>query len=389
MYWAFYHPVSTKEFKSYPKVVSDPKCLEDIVTAIRSNNYETCDAFLSDVMLISSNCEAFSRSGYISYNNDLVLIGWGLFVRVTGCFFNKSPSAIALLDSRQWSVQQRALFKIHALDFKEQSFIFRVDAGGFPQYYKLVKKPMSLSEVQMHAASSGSSVDSVVEKVRLMCSNCRLFCSSAHGAEFSYLLPKVDMFLEAVGSLGRPASTPTFSPAPTPTAPSPAATTPAAPSGMFRIRSSGSASASIVGKSPPASAVSDAVRSSDAAASTATFGAASRAVISEPTASLSYYLEQLAELFPNFVPEVKQIMDAASYKIYKQTVKQPMSISTMRSKIKDGAYSSMQFLADVQLIGSNCVSFWTGHNDGLVAEAYAFMQKVCVICDVWRGAWGV
>jgi hypothetical protein len=337
-------------------------------------------------MLISSNCEAFSRSGYISYNNDLVLIGWGLFVRVTGCFFNKSPSAVALLDSRQWSVQQRALFKINALDFKEQSFIFRVDAGSFPQYYKLVRKPMSLSEVAMHAASAGSSVDSVVEKVKLMCSNCRLFCSSAHGSEFSYLLPKVDMFLEAVGSLGRVASTPTFSPAPTPTAPTPtaptptaatpAAITPAAPSGMFRIRSS--ASASIVGKSPAASTASDSVRS------TATFGSASRAVISEPAASLSFYLEQLAELFPNFVPEVKQIMDPASYKIYKQTVKQPMSLSAMRSKIKDGAYSSMQFLADVQMIGSNCVSFWTGHNDGLVAEAYAFMQKVCVACGVWR-----
>jgi len=89
MYWAFYHPVSTKEFKSYPKVVSHPKCLEDIVTAIRFNNYETCDAFLSDVMLISSNCEAFSRSGYISYNNDLVLIGWGLFREGNGLFFQQ------------------------------------------------------------------------------------------------------------------------------------------------------------------------------------------------------------------------------------------------------------------------------------------------------------
>ena len=79
------------------------------------------------------------------------------------------------------------------------------------------------------------------------------------------------------------------------------------------------------------------------------------------------------------MPELKLVMDPMTYRAYKLKVKEPMSISQMRRKLQQGAYSSMQFLADVQIIGSNCILFWTGVNPGLVQSAYALMKKVFVV----------
>jgi hypothetical protein len=357
---AFDQPVSLKEFKDYSKVVKRPKCIQDIVASIRANVYNSCDDFLSDVMLISSNCEAFSRSIYFKYDEDLVLAGWGLFVKVSGCFFKQYPAAIDLLDTKTWSVQQRALFKIHALDFEHSDFIFRVDKA-LASYYRVVKKPVCLSEIQMHAASAAASVASVAEKVLLMCSNCRLFCGTPHGAEYASLLPKVDKILEMWGGLGCALSV----------APSPV---------VFRIKSSGSSS--FTGRSP-LSLASDVVKSSDAVLSSSTFSSTPRTPLppqNHPSGSLGYYVERLADEFPDFVPDLKYAMIPATYRAYKQKVKQPMSLSQVRQKLQQGAYSSAQFLADVQTIGSNCILFWDGIDAGLVNLAHAFMRKV------WRDA---
>jgi hypothetical protein len=357
---AFDQPVSLKEFKDYSKVVKRPKCIQDIVASIRANVYNSCDDFLRDVMLISSNCEAFSRSSYFKYDEDLVLAGWGLFVKVSGCFFKHYPSAIDALDTKTWSVQQRALFKIHALDFDHSDFIFRVDRGN-AAYCKVVKQPICLSEIQMHTACAAASVASVAEKVLLMCSNCRLFCGSPHGAEYASLLPKVDRILEVWGGLGCSLAV----------APSPV---------VFRIKSS--ASSSLAGRSPM-SLASDAVKSSDAVLSSSTFSSTPRTPLppqSHPSGSLGYYVERLADEFPDFVPELKFAMIPATYRTYKQKVKQPMSLSQVRQKLQQGPYSSAQFLADVQTIGSNCILFWDGIDAGLVNLAHAFMRKV------WRRA---
>jgi hypothetical protein len=365
-YRAFLEPVSLQDFKDYLKVVRQPKCIKDIVAGIRGNKYESVDAFISDVMLISSNCEAFSRSSFYKYDENLVLTGWALFVKVAACFFKRCPSAIDGLDGRKWSVQQLALFKMYTLDFDEYllPFIFRVDRG-LTAYYKLVKKPICLSEVQMHAASAASSITSVSEKVKLMCSNCRLFCGSPQGSEYEYYLPKVDKILGVWGSVGCSASTPAASATPAITV------TPAVTPGVFRIKSGGSSCAA----DKVQSQASDSVISSDALPSTATFNSTPR-FVSYPPGSVGDYVERLAAEFPDFVPDVKEVMKPATYKAYRKMVEQPMSISQMRHKLQRGPYSSEQFLADVQLIGCNCITFWTGQDHSLVLAAHALMKKV-------------
>ena len=73
------------------------------------------------------------------------------------------------------------------------------------------------------------------------------------------------------------------------------------------------------------------------------------------------------------------------FQMYTQKVKHPMSISVMRSKLHQGTYSSAQFLADVQAIGSNCITFWTGKagpGPQLVAAAHVLMKKVVLARDV-------
>jgi hypothetical protein len=361
-YRAFFEPVSLQEFKDYLKVVRQPKCIKDIIAGIRGNKYESIDAFISEVMLISSNCEAFSRSSFYKYDDDLVLTGWALFVKIAACFFKRCPSAIDGLDGKKWSVQQRALFKMYTLDFDQYllPFIFRVDRS-LTAYYKLVKKPICLSEVQMHAASAASSTTSVSEKVKLLCSNCRLFCSSPQGSQYEYYLPKVDKILGVWGSVGCAASTPAAPATPAVTA------TP----GVFRIKSGGSSCAA--DRAP--SQASDSVISSDALPSTATYSSTPR-VVSHPPGSVGDYVERLAAEFPDFVPDLKEVMTPATYKAYRKLVEQPMSISQMRHKLQRGPYSSEQFVADVQLIGSNCITFWTGRDHTLVLAAHALMKKV-------------
>ncbi len=370
-YQAFYQPISAQVFKEYPKVIKNPKCIEDVIASIKANRYDNCDSFLSDLMLISSNCETFSRSGHIPFNEVLVQMGWALIVKVAGCFFRHFPAALEQLDRRKWSVQQRALFKIYEIDYDRSDFILRVNTSN-TAYYKVVKKPICLSEVQMHAASAGSSPDSVAEKVRLLCSNCKMFCSSAHGAGFGdELLPLVDAILDALAILehGGPVRTST-----------PSAVSPAAPA-VFRIKSG--AVSTVIGRAPAQSLASDAPVSSNVTQSPATFASA-RTPLAAPAdsqGSIGYYVEQLAEKFPGFVPELKLIMDETTYRLYKQKIKEPMSISNMRTKVRQGAYSSMQFLADVQAIGSNCVAFWSGRDHQLVADAHALMKQV--LCAVW------
>jgi hypothetical protein len=132
------------------------------------------------------------------------------------------------------------------------------------------------------------------------------------------------------------------------------------------------------------------VKSSDAVLSSSTFSSTPRTPLppqSYPSGSLGYYVERLADEFPDFVPELKFAMIPATYKAYKQKVKQPMSLSQVRQKLQQGAYSSAQFLADVQTIGSNCILFWDGIDAGLVNLAHAFMRKVrrgalCEVCDL-------
>jgi hypothetical protein len=360
-YNALYLPVSTLEFKDYPKVVKQPKCIKEIAVSISSRRYDSCDAFLSDLMLISSNCEAFSRSRYIEYNEDLVFVAWGCFVEVSGCFFKHAPSAIEQLDLRRWSVQQRALFKIFALDYGKSDFKFRVDKS-VPSYYKIVKKPICLAEVQMHAASSGSTVTSVTERMKLLCSNCQLFCASKPGAEYAHLLHKVNLFLAVLNELSGSTATSAQPPA----------------AGLLRIKSAASASS---GKPPLLPSSRDSVCPSDAVSSSATIATTPRDSLPSPAPSsnsIGYYVELLAERFPSFVPELKLVMDPLTYKAYKLKVRRPLSISMIRDSLQNGPYSIVQFAADVQAIGSNCISFWTaaGGQPQLVAEAHALMKQV-------------
>jgi hypothetical protein len=365
-YQAFYQPISAKDFKEYPKVIKNPKCIEDVIAGIRANRYDSCDSFLSDLMLISSNCETFSRSGYIPYNEILVHMGWALIVKVAGCFFKHFPAAMEQLDRRKWSGQQRALFKIFEIDYARSDFILRVNTSNVA-YYKVVKKPICLAEVQMHAASTSGSPESVAERVKLLCSNCRMFCSSPHGADFANdLLPQVDAILDALTILDRVGSdraSTSFTPSP------------AAPA-LFRIKSG--AVSTTISKAPVPSIPSNSAASGSAAPSPATFASTPRTTLSAPAepGSVGYYVDQLAAKFPGFVPELKLIMDDATYRLYKQKIKEPMSISNIRAKLQQGAYSSMQLLADVQAIGSNCIAFWSGRDQQLVADAHALMKQV-------------
>jgi hypothetical protein len=364
-YQAFYQPISSKDFKEYPKVVKNPKCVEEVIASIKADRYDSCDSFLSDLMLISSNCELFSRSGYISYNEVLVHMGWALIVKTTGCFFKHFPAAIEQLDRQKWSMQQRALFKIYAIDYDKANFILRVNKSNIA-YYNVVKKPICLSEIQMHASSASSSPDSVAEKVKLLCNNCRMFCSSVHGAEFAHdLLPQVDAILDALAILQHTGPDRAYNSS---------VSSPAAPA-VFRIKSG--AVSKVIARSSAPSLANDAAPTSSISQSPATFASAPRAPLCA-SGSIGYYVEQLAVKFPGFVPELKLIMDENTYRLYKQKIKEPMSISNMRAKLQQGSYTSMQFLADVQAIGSNCIAFWSGKDQQLVADAHALMKQVLV-----------
>jgi hypothetical protein len=370
-YDVFYKPVSAKDFKEYPKVIKNPKCIEDVIAGIRANRYDSCDAFLSDIMLISSNCETFVRSGHIVYNEELVVVGWALIVKVSGCFFKHFPAGIAQLNPRKWSAHQRALFKVYEIDYDTSDFILRVNTSN-TAYYKVVKKPICLAEVQMHAASANSSADSVAERVKLLCSNCRMFCSISRGTDLDDLLLKVNRISAAFTNILELA-------APAPAAPASAAAPTGATPTIFRIKSAASSAATA--KSPALSSPAGTSPASSTAAHTpATFSSPPRApppAPAQPPGSVGYYVEQLAVKFPGFVPDVKLIMPESTYKKYRQIVKVPMSVSSMRAKLQQGAYSGMQFLEDVQTIGTNCITFWTGIDQQLVGDAHAFMKQVC------------
>lgn len=59
--WPFIHPVDTKAFPTYKKIIKKPMDLTSIKKKLDGNIYKIRDEFVDDVRLIFSNCELFNE----------------------------------------------------------------------------------------------------------------------------------------------------------------------------------------------------------------------------------------------------------------------------------------------------------------------------------------